>query len=187
MLMKTKKHKKFDAIFLDRDGVIIEDIGYVCSWDKVTFLPGVLNFMRKINELKIKIFIITNQSGIGRGFFSLDEFIEFNKLFIDNLKKQNIEVKKVYFCPHHPIKGKGIYRISCSCRKPNPGMIQTALSEYNLNPQRCILIGDKKTDILASQNAGLYKSFLIQDNISLSEKHYKLYKNFSSVIKFISV
>lgn len=185
--MKIRKQQNLDAIFLDRDGVIIEDFGYICSWDKVIFVPGVLNFMRKISELKIKIFIITNQSGIGRGFFSLDEFMKFNKLFINNLKKQNIEITKVYFCPHHPSKAKGIYRVLCWCRKPNPGMIQTALSEYDLNPQHCILIGDKNIDVMAGQNAKLLKSFLIQDKALVPANHFKKYDKFSSVMEYIGV
>lgn len=146
------------ALFLDRDGTINVEKNYVYKIEDFEFQPGIFDLIKKYQNDGYLIFIITNQSGIARGFYSENDFKKLNDWMIDTFKRNGIKITKVYHCPHHPkITGK------CNCRKPLPGMILEAIQQFNISAVNSVVIGDKKRDILAGQNAGIRKNLYIQD------------------------
>jgi D-glycero-D-manno-heptose 1,7-bisphosphate phosphatase len=145
---------KNKAIFLDRDNTLIEDKGYVHKIEDLKFLPGVLEALKKLQE-EYKLIIITNQSGIARGYYSEEDYLKFRKFMHKQLKDEGIRIDAEYFCPHYLEKGIGKYKIDCNCRKPKTGMIEQAEREFNLNLADCWMIGDKDADMLLSRNAHL--------------------------------
>ena len=167
-----KKNFKNKAILLDRDGVIIEDKGYVGSLKDTKFLKGVIKGIQFIAKKKFLIFVITNQSGIGRGFYKIKDMKNIHNYLNLNFKKNHSEIKKFYYCPHHPKYGKGIFKIKCFCRKPQPGMILKCIREFNLDINSSIMIGDKLIDRLASQKAGL--KFFYKKKISFLNQLKKI-------------
>jgi D-glycero-D-manno-heptose 1,7-bisphosphate phosphatase len=153
------------AAFLDRDGIVNLDTGYVHRKEDFTFTPGIFDLCRVLLEKDYGIIIITNQSGIARGMFTLEDFTRLTRWMVCRFREQDIPVLKVYFCPHHPSEGKGDYRIACSCRKPAPGMIFQARKEFGLVLEESMVIGDKPSDILAGINAGISENYLISPDI----------------------
>jgi len=152
------KGKLNKALFIDRDGTINIEKHYVYKIEDFEFTPGIFDLVSQFQQQQYLIFIITNQSGIARGFYSETEYQKLTSWMINQFNIKEIQISKVYHCPHHPkISG------SCSCRKPNPGLILTAMNEFNINPTVSILIGDKKSDILAGENAGIGRNYFIQD------------------------
>jgi D-glycero-D-manno-heptose 1,7-bisphosphate phosphatase len=149
------------AIFLDRDGVINQDNGYTFKISDLIILDGVIEWLKAIEHLQYKIIIITNQSGIARDFFHVNEFHEYMKKLIDILAENGILVCDYFYCPHHIDGVIEELAISCKCRKPEPGMIIQAREKYNLDLSQSILIGDKETDILAGINANLCANILV--------------------------
>lgn len=143
------------AIFLDRDGVVNVDKGYVCKLEDFEPIDKNIEFIKKLNSNNgYLVFIITNQAGIARGYYTEEEFLEFEKLVEEYLKKQGIDIEKTYYCPHHPEGIVKKYAIVCDCRKPKIGMIMKASKEYNIDLKNSFVIGDKNTDIEAGIAAG---------------------------------
>jgi len=134
------------AIFLDRDGTINIDKGYVYKPEDLKFLPGAINGLRKLQE-EYKLIIITNQSGIGRGYYSKDDYFNFRDYMHKKLRKHGISITAEYFCPHNP-------EDNCNCRKPKTGMLEQAANGFDLNLKECWMIGDSSKDIQAGKNAG---------------------------------
>jgi len=148
------------AAFLDRDGVINIDYGYVSDIENFEFKDGIFELLNLLQKQGYKIFIVTNQSGIARGYYSEDDFHLLMDYMINELKKKDIEIMDYTHCPHHPdITGE------CECRKPNPGMIFDLAKEYNINLENSIMIGDKQSDIKAGENAGIKKNYLVKDSL----------------------
>jgi D-glycero-D-manno-heptose 1,7-bisphosphate phosphatase len=156
--MNTKAKNK--ALFLDRDGTINLEKNYVYKISDFEFLPGIFDLIHYFQNKGYLIFIITNQSGIARGYYTEQDFHTLNNWMLAEFEKENIKITKVYFCPHHPD-----FSNSCKCRKPKPGMILQATREYHIDLKNTVLIGDKKRDILAGKNAGIGKNVYIQDLI----------------------
>lgn len=137
------------AVFLDRDGVIIENRDdYVKAWDEVRFLPGSLAALRRLAASRHAVVIVTNQSAVGRGLVSLEEVAEINRRMIVEIEAQGGRVDACYLCPHHPDD-------ACSCRKPAPGMLVQARDELGLSLNCSYLVGDAATDIQAARAAGV--------------------------------
>lgn len=149
------------ALFLDRDGVINIDHGYTYKTSEFNMLDGVIEGLHAIAHLEYKIFIVTNQSGIARGLFEVADLQNFMDYLISILAKNGIQISDYFFCPHHIDGTIPFYAKKCSCRKPEPGMFHDAEKKYNLDLSQSILIGDKETDIMAGQNAGLTTNILI--------------------------
>jgi len=149
------------AVFLDRDGVLNKDNGYTYMLSDLRVLDGVVEGLRKISSLGYKLIIISNQSGIARGFFTLDQMHIFMQGLINHLYKHDVEILDYYYCPHHKDGNIDEFTKSCSCRKPEPGMIFQAQKEHKLDLSQSILIGDKESDILAGQKANLLINILI--------------------------
>ncbi len=144
------------ALFLDRDGVINVDKGYVYLKEQFEFTSGIFDLCRKYDSEGYKIIVITNQAGIAKGFYTEEDFRNITDWMIGQFSKEGINIAKVYHCPHHPDIGG-----PCECRKPNPGMLLKAVKEFNLDITKCVLIGDMETDIEAGRRAGIPEANLI--------------------------
>lgn len=142
------------ALFLDRDGVINEDTGYVYDIANFKFRDGIFDVLHKFCELGYKLIVVTNQSGIGRGYYTQKQFEILNDHMLGEFKKRGVNITKVYFCPHAP-------EASCECRKPKPKMILDAALEFGIDLEGSVMIGDKPSDVLAGQNAGVGQNFLL--------------------------
>ncbi|EED36354.1 D,D-heptose 1,7-bisphosphate phosphatase [Luminiphilus syltensis NOR5-1B] len=143
------------AAFIDRDGVINRDHGYVYQWQDFEFLPGAIEGMRRLQEHGCRIIVITNQSGIGRGFYDEAVFEALTDTMCQHLQEQGVRIDRVYFCPHHPEKALGDFRVACDCRKPAPGMLLRGIDEFDIDPGASLLIGDKPSDIEAGIRASI--------------------------------
>jgi D-glycero-D-manno-heptose 1,7-bisphosphate phosphatase len=153
-----KINKKNKALFLDRDGVVNIDKNYVYRVEDIDFIDGIFEFCDYFQKKGYLIFIITNQAGIARGYYSVEDFRLLSDWMVSVFKERAITISKIYFCPHHPeITGP------CNCRKPNPGMILKAAEEYDLDLSESILIGNHQSDILAGGNAGIIRNYLFND------------------------
>lgn len=144
------------AIFFDRDGVINYDGGYVYRIEDFKFIGGALLNLRKFQELGFKLFIVTNQSGIGRGKYTFEEYHKLTNWYLDELKKSGVNINEVYFCKHSP-------EDNCKCRKPSPFFLFEASKKYNLDLKNSFMIGDKESDIECGINAGC-KTIKIEKN-----------------------
>lgn len=142
------------AAFLDRDGTIIEDSGYVHERDKVKFLPGAGPAIRLLNEHGFKVIVITNQAGVARGLFTEAAVQDINKYVSECLAREKALIDMMYYCPHHADGTIPEYTMACDCRKPNTGMIDAAVREFDIDVKQSVLIGDKASDIEAGRRAG---------------------------------
>ena len=120
------------------------------------FMPGIFEALAGFMALGYEIFVVTNQSGIGRGYYSEDDFAKLSKYMIDEFKSYGVEIKKIYHCPHAPSD-------DCNCRKPKPGMILQALDEFNISLKDSLMIGDKPSDLESARRAGVESGYLIGD------------------------
>ena len=149
------------AIFIDRDGVVIELVDYLNRIDQVILMPGIADAIRAVNQTKIPVVIITNQSGIARGLLT-EKTLE---VIHDRIKALLIEkganIDAIYYCPHHPDIGAPNYRQMCDCRKPAPGMLLRAAREMDIDLSRSVMIGDHLSDIEAGYRAGVARTFLV--------------------------
>ena len=147
------------ALFLDRDGVINVEINYLHKVDDFQFIEGIFKLCKKYQHRGYIIIVVTNQSGIARGYYSDEDFNSLTSWMIKEFAKEGIDIKKVYSCPHHPeISG------ACSCRKPEPGMFLDAQKEFDIDLKNSILVGDKESDIEAALSAGIKETYLFDEN-----------------------
>lgn len=143
------------AAFLDRDGVVNVDYGYVYTPSTFALCPDVLQACRRLHEADYKLIVVTNQAGIGRGYYTTEQFLDFTRWIDDLFRDAGVPITATYYCPHHPEMGLGEYRKACQCRKPAPGMLLRAISEHGLNAGESFLAGDKLSDIEAARAAGV--------------------------------
>jgi D-glycero-D-manno-heptose 1,7-bisphosphate phosphatase len=136
------------AVFIDRDGVINHDLGYVFKWDDFKFIDGAIDAMRMLIKENFLLFIITNQSGIGRRYYSVSDLLLLNKELCEYLNCNSVKIEEIYYCPHLP-------EDKCACRKPSPGLILQAEREHAINLRRSFMIGDKLSDVEAGLRAGV--------------------------------
>jgi D-glycero-D-manno-heptose 1,7-bisphosphate phosphatase len=142
------------AIFIDRDGTINEDKGYISDPEDLIIYPWVGEAVRLINEARLKAIVVTNQSGVARGICSEDDLRLIHARMIGELEKQDARIDGVYYCPHHPDYGGQRYRRECECRKPGPGMLNAAAREHEIDLAQSFVIGDKASDINLASGAG---------------------------------
>ena len=152
--------EKSKAVFLDRDGTIIEDSGYVSTPEQVHFIPGSIAAIKKLNAAGFKVIVITNQSGVARGFFGEDMLQTIDKTVHRQILNGGAHLDAIYYCPHHAEYGAYPYKQACSCRKPGTGMIDKAAKDLDLDLARSFLIGDHSCDIAAGKKAGLKTVFV---------------------------
>jgi len=146
------------AFFLDRDGVINHDFNYVSSVENFKFIDGIFDMLHRIQNHNYLIFIVTNQSGIGRGFFSEYDFLVLTDWMIGEFRKESIFIEKVLYCPHSP-------HINCQCRKPKSGLIDNLLANYPLNLKESWMVGDKESDLELAVNCGISNTIFVQKDL----------------------
>lgn len=150
------------VLFLDRDGVINKTTasGFVLKWEEFEFLPDVIDAIKLVNKCKIPIYVISNQSCVGRGLLTLDELKKINRNMLRELEKQGAHIDDMFFCPHSPDEG-------CDCRKPNTGLFKQAAKKHKgIDFASSWFIGDSETDIEAGKKIGSH-TYLIKDRESL--------------------
>ena len=147
------------AVFLDRDGVLNIDKGYVYRKEDFSWVPGAKEILKLLNQLGFLIIVVTNQSGVARGLYKETDVIELHEWMNQDLKKDQAWIDGFYYCPHHPEAAIEFYRCQCDCRKPAPGLIFKAMNEWAVNSFDSFLVGDRPSDIQAADRAGI-KSFL---------------------------
>ncbi len=144
------------AVFLDRDGTINEEVGYITDLHKLRLIPGAGAAIRKLNEAGFKVAVVTNQAGVARGHFTEPFILKTHKLFLEMLRAEGAHIDGIYYCPHHPTIGNSSYTIDCDCRKPKTGMIDRAAQDLDVNVNASYMVGDKWSDIEMGQRAGAY-------------------------------
>ena len=159
------------AFFLDRDGVINKDYGYVHSWDKFEIFDNTYEALRLIKQHGYMIVVITNQAGIARGYYTEIEFHRLMDQFRAEALAQGVKIDGVYHCPHHPLGVVAGLNIECDCRKPKPGMITRAADEFEIDISASYLVGDKLSDIQAGLACGIKESFLIGKSTDRLARH----------------
>lgn len=142
-------------MFLDRDGVINIDHAYVCKQENFEFIDGIFDLCRHAKQLGFLICVVTNQAGIGRGYYSEKDFLSLTDWMCEIFLKEGVVIDKVYFCPSHPEQGVGKFKTDSPFRKPRPGMILQATRELDIDLSRSLLVGDKESDIQAGVAAGV--------------------------------
>lgn len=156
---------KKPAVFLDRDGVLNYNFGYVHKFKDFKWTPNAVEALKYLNKKGYYIFIITNQAGIARGYYTEDDFINLHKKIKKYLSKKNIFIEDVFFCPHHPTEGKGKYKINCDCRKPKNLLIENIKHQWSIDLKKSFMIGDQKTDALCAAKSKInffyYKNNLL--------------------------
>jgi len=161
---------KAKAVFLDRDGVINEERGYVHKEDDFALLPGVVAAIRQLRSSGFKVIVVTNQSGIARGFFDVAAVNTLHRHLHRILAAEGTQVDGIYYCPHHPNGTVTEFAVACDCRKPMPGLFLRAASELELDLKASYLVGDKLSDIQAGRQAGVKKTFLVRTGHPLSHE-----------------
>lgn len=143
------------ALFLDRDGVINHDSGYTSKAADFKFIDGIFDLCREANRLGYLLIVVTNQAGIGRGYYSEEDFLTLTQWMRERFAKEAAPLTDVFHCPNHPEHGIGRYKVDSFDRKPNPGMLLRAAETYGINMGRSIMIGDKDSDMEAALKAGV--------------------------------
>ena len=165
--MKETKFKSSctkKALFLDRDGVINVEKGYVHTIEEFEFKEGIFDLCRAAVSNRMSLIVVTNQAGIGRGFYTEKAFWKLTSWMAEQFIKQNAPLEKVYHCPFHPEFGIGDYRQRSLDRKPNPGMLLQARDELGIDLANSVMVGDKESDMLAAGAAGIGKRILLAEN-----------------------
>lgn len=178
---------KRPALFLDRDGVINIDHGYVHTPDRFEFVDGIFDLITAANRGGYLVVIVTNQAGIGRGYYSEKQFHVLTDWMKNIFFAKGAHIDAVYFSPYHPTHGIGQYRRVTECRKPNPGMLLRAQSELNIDMNSSILVGDKVSDMEAGKEAGVSLNLLFNSDLEYCQGN-DIYKNICdlrSVVSFL--
>lgn len=165
------------CLFLDRDGVINFDNGYTYKVEDLEFITGIFDLCKLALSMNYIIIIITNQAGIGKGYYKETDFWEFMKKIDTEFKKNDILITKVYFCPYHVESVIKNYKINSFYRKPNPGMILKAQQDFKIDLKNSVLIGDNKTDIIAGENAGIKTNILFEKSFHNLDFYRKIFSS----------
>lgn len=152
------------AVFLDRDGVINKESGYLYKASSIEFIDGVFEACKFFQSNDYQIIIVTNQSGISRGFYSEQDYQILKKWMINQFLIKGVDILDIFHCPHIP-------KSNCNCRKPKPGMLLKAKKLYSLDMQSSWMIGDKEHDIQAANNSGISQTILVQSGHKIDEKN----------------
>lgn len=160
------------ALFIDRDGTLTEEVGYVNHPKRLRLLPRSAQAIRRLNESGIAAVVVTNQAGVARGYFSEEVLAAVNTVLVARLKEEGAYLDGIYVCIHHPTEGEPPYRVVCDCRKPKPGLLQRAAADHGLDLSRSTLVGDKPSDLLAARAVGA-RGVLVLTGYGLGEWEYR--------------
>jgi D-glycero-D-manno-heptose 1,7-bisphosphate phosphatase len=158
------------ALFLDRDGVINVDHGYLYKAEDVEFVEGIFELCRRFRDTGYMLVVVTNQSGIGRGYYTETDFHALSQWMKEQFAEQGCHIEKFYFCPHHASKAKGEYLQDCDCRKPKPGMLLQAAKELDIDLGQSVFIGDKYSDMQAGNSAEIGRCVLLESSYLQAER-----------------
>jgi D-glycero-D-manno-heptose 1,7-bisphosphate phosphatase len=158
------------ALFLDRDGVINVNHGYVHKPEAFDFIEGIFEICRRARQKGYLLIVVTNQAGIGRGYYSEQDFHALTEWMQQQFASRGADIAKVYWCPDHPEFGIGAYKRESNFRKPAPGMILAAADEFNIDLSSSILLGDSATDIQAGKAAGIRNNILYDPEQDFSQE-----------------
>lgn len=158
------------AIFLDRDGTINIDHGYVYRKEDFQFLPNAIEGLKILEQLGFLLVIITNQSGIARGYYAEEDYMELNKWMLAELLKEGIHIASSFYCPHHPEAKVEKYRVACDCRKPGTALYKQACEQLEIDESRSYAIGDKARDVSFCEESDVKGIVLYQDEERLEGK-----------------
>lgn len=142
------------AVYLDRDGTINEDVGYISDPDSFKLIPGAVAAMNRLRAAGFCLPLITNQAGVGKGLMTEEQLEHVLDAFQDLLRVEGTYVDGIYYCPHHPTEGIGAYKTECECRKPGTGMLTEAMRDHDIDLSRSYMIGDRWSDAEAGLRAG---------------------------------
>ena len=142
------------AVFLDRDGTLICEVGYLCRRDQIEILPRVAEAIRLLRAGGFCLVVVTNQSAVARGLLTEEELGRIHGEMTARLEKEGAYLDGIYYCPHHPTEGNGVYQRACDCRKPNTGMIVTAAADLALDLSRSYVVGDQDIDMELAERVG---------------------------------
>ena len=157
------------AVFLDRDGTLLEEAGYLDRLERLVFFPFAIDAVRLLNRAGFAVVIITNQSGVGRGLYGEDFVIRAHEVISRRMNEGGARVDGYYYCPHHPDAEVEKYRLACDCRKPAPGMLRRAAADLHVDLARSYTVGDKWTDVQVGHAAG-GRSILVRTGYGASSE-----------------
>jgi D-glycero-D-manno-heptose 1,7-bisphosphate phosphatase len=160
------------AVFIDRDGTLTEEVGYVNHPSRLRLLPRSAMAVRRLNEAGIAAVVATNQAGIARGYFSEDVMNAVHERLVEQLKDAGAHLDGLYVCPHHPTEGVAPFRADCDCRKPKPGLLLRAARELDLDLSDSCIVGDKSSDLLAAHPVGA-RAILVLTGYGRGEWEYR--------------
>jgi len=175
----VKNDIKRRAVFLDRDGTVNIEKEYLHRPEDLEFIPGAPEAIARLNRAGFIVIVVTNQSGVARGYFSVDDVNRIHRVMQQQLVDQGAHIDAFYLCPHHPKEGLDIYRVDCDCRKGKPGMLIQAAAEWDIDLSTSFMVGDKESDLLAGIAAGCqpclvtsgygekYRAFALANNIDV--------------------
>ena len=164
------------ALFLDRDGVINKEKNYLYKIDDFEFIDGVFETCKKFQQDNYLIIVITNQAGIARGMYSVNDYQKLADWMNIKFLERGVTISATYYCPHHPEFSK-----KCACRKPSPGLLITAKDDFDIDMDLSILVGDKESDIVAGINAGVGKNVLVRSGHEINEAKTKAHSVINSI------
>ena len=160
------------AVFIDRDGTLTEEVGYVNHPSRLRLLPRSAEAVRRLNQAGVAAVLATNQAGVARGSFSEEVLAAVNAALVLQLKEEGACLDGLYVCPHHPTEGAPPFRQDCDCRKPRPGLLRRAAAELGLDLQRSTCVGDKPSDLVAARAVGA-RAVLVLTGYGLGEWEYR--------------
>jgi D-glycero-D-manno-heptose 1,7-bisphosphate phosphatase len=149
------------AVFIDRDGTVSEEVGYINHPSRLRLFPFTADAIRMLNDHDWLAILVTNQAGVARGYFSEEMVGRVHALLRVQLEESGARIDAIYYCAHHPTVGPPQYRVDCDCRKPKPGLIQRAASEFDIDLSASWMIGDRYGDIELARNAGLHGALVL--------------------------
>ena len=152
--MSSERTPRQPAVFMDRDGCLTEEVGYVNHPSRIRLLPRTAEAVRRLNRAGVAAVMVTNQTGIARGYFSEETLHATNARMETELEAVGARLDGIYVCMHHPTEGEPPYRADCDCRKPRPGLLTRAAAELGLDLRTSVMVGDKFSDVAAGQAAG---------------------------------
>ncbi len=149
------------AVFIDRDGTISEEVGYINHVSRFNLFPYSASAIKQLNQNGWLAIITTNQAGVARGYFSEKMVKEVHQRMTDGLEQSGARLDAIYYCAHHPSLGDPPYRLDCDCRKPRPGLISRAARDLDINLSESWMVGDRYSDIELARNAGVKSAFVL--------------------------